>query len=972
MRADETPSNPALSALAALLIIAAATFLGWKVFSGTIEPPPMDGPLYGVTYAPYAKDQDSMALGIAKERVALTDDAGARAAVAQHSPRREQIERDMRTLAGRVRYVRTYSALDGAEEVPKIADQYGLKVAAGAWIYDHVGVTNDQRGRLELYQQQSDREVASLIRIANANPNVERVLVGNETILRGEISIRRLIEYIRQVKKNVKVPVSTAEPFHVWLDHPELVREVDFIAVHILGYWDVGAGRNGALAYLKDKIADLRQAFPGKNIVVTEVGWPSYGASRIGHDKGGTGTKVASHAEQARYIREAVAWLREEKIDHFIIEAFDQPWKSRDLEGLAGGYWGLWDADRQLKFDWTGPITVFGDWWKLAAWTVLLTLPVFGLFLWTMRGVRFAGQLAFGAVSALAGAGMVYAGYVAAGTYMVWYQVLGWLMLMAFLLASLAMVLAQALEMADTIWRRRWIRAVPPADEVIRALPAIRLWPKVSLHLAICNEPPAMVKETLDSLAALDYPNFEVIVIDNNTRDPAVWRPVEEHCQQLGPHFRFFHFDVMKGFKAGALNHVLKETAPDVEIIGVIDSDYVVRKDWLKALVPQFDNPRIAYVQAPQDHRDWREDRFKEMLQWEYAGFFDIGMCLRNEYDALIQHGTMTLVRRSVMDELGGWATWCITEDTEFGLRTMERGYSATYSRERFGQGLTPDNFSGYKKQRFRWAYGAMQILKGHWRNMLTNRTRLTFWQKYHFATGWLPWFADALNVVFTLAGLVWAFGALVPIVPPLAPIGSGLTWLAGLVGADGLVGSALSPMMASRQWGTLPLPPEAFVVPTLALFIFKLIYSFALYGARVDCTLRQSVGAAFAGLSLTYTVGRAVIYGLLTDKLPFIRTPKMDSRATLGRALAMARDEALIAVALWLAAVGIWIGKGAIDPEARLWSALLVVQSLPYVAAVYISLVNALEQMRQSRALVIAAPQPTAAGSTVPLAAGD
>jgi glycosyltransferase involved in cell wall biosynthesis len=544
---------------------------------------------------------------------------------------------------------------------------------------------------------------------------------------------------------------------------------------------------------------------------------------------------------------------------------------------------------------------------------------------------------------------------------------------MAFLLASQAMVLAQALEMADTIWRRRWVRAVPPAAEVVAAQPADRAWPKVSLHLAICNEPPAMVKETLDSLAALDYPNLEVIVIDNNTRDPAVWRPVEEHCRQIGPHFRFFHFDVMKGFKAGALNHVLKETAPDAEVIGVIDSDYAVRKDWLKALVPQFDDPKIAYVQAPQDHRDWHEDRFKEMLQWEYAGFFDIGMCLRNEYDALIQHGTMTLVRRSVMEELDGWATWCITEDTEFGLRCMERGYSATYSRERFGQGLTPDNFSGYKKQRFRWAYGAMQILKGHWRNILGNRTQLTWWQKYHFATGWLPWFADALNVVFTLAGLVWAFGALVPIVPPLAPVGAGLTWLAGLVGADGLVANALSPMMASREWGTLPLPPEAFVVPTLALFVFKLVYSFALYGARVDCSLRQSIGAAFAGLSLTYTVGRAVIYGLLTDKLPFIRTPKMDSRATLGRALAMARDEALIAVALWLASAGVWLNKGAIDPEARLWAVLLVVQSLPYVAAVYISVVNALEQMRQSRALVVAAPvPPAAAGATLPAAASD
>jgi cellulose synthase/poly-beta-1,6-N-acetylglucosamine synthase-like glycosyltransferase len=421
-----------------------------------------------------------------------------------------------------------------------------------------------------------------------------------------------------------------------------------------------------------------------------------------------------------------------------------------------------------------------------------------------------------------------------------------------------------------------------------------------------------------------------VIVIDNNTRDPAIWRPVEEHCRSLGERFRFFHFDEMKGFKAGALNHVLKETAPDAEIVGVIDSDYVVRPDWLKSLVPQFDDPHIGYVQAPQDHRDWRDDRFKEMLQWEYAGFFDIGMCLRNEHDALIQHGTMTLVRRTLMEELGGWATWCICEDSEFGLRAMEKGYGAAYSRERFGKGLTPDNFSGYKKQRFRWAYGAMQILKGHWRNLLTSRTKLTFWQKYDFATGWLPWFADALNVVFTLLGIVWAAGVI-------------------------LLPQHIFP------------PPQEFLIPTLGIFLFKLIYSFALYARRVDCSFRQSIGASLAGLSLTYTVGRAVIYGLFTSRLPFLRTPKMDDRATIGLAFAMARAEAILTLLLWIAAGALFFTKGYIDPEMRLWALLLLVQSLPYVAALYVSLVNALSHVRLADLVARAtAPPPVLAPAPI------
>ncbi len=876
-----------ISAVLTVLLTIAATFGGWSLLHRTYDAPPIEGLLHGVTYAPYGKHGDPS-----------RGDTGSK----------EQIERDMRTLAGRVRYVRTYSVIDGSEEVPKIADQYGIRVIAGAWV-DH---------RVE----RSQTEVAGLIKLVAANPNVERVLVGNETILRWDgnpekntdLSPAQLIRHIRQVKRNVKVPVSTAEPWHVWLKFPELAREVDYIAIHTLPYWDERSSEDG-IAYLKTRIEQLRAAFPTKNIVVTEVGWPSNGASRISRGGSGKVVKAASPELQAKYIRDAVDYLKREKVDHFVIEAFDQPWKSRDLEGMAGGYWGMWNADREQKFDWKGPIVAWADWWKISLWSLALALPVVGLFLWLWRGLTMLGELTFAGLAALASSGLVYAIWVGAGIYMTLLQVVGWSALLLFLAVGLVMMLAQAAELVEAIWTRRWRRELPAAAAAIAAHAPTRRFPKVSLHLAICNEPPAMVMQTLDSLAALDYPAYEVIVIDNNTRDPAVWRPVEEYCKSLGEKFRFFHFDEMKGFKAGALNYVLSQTAPDAEVIGVIDSDYMVRKDWLRALVPNFDDPKIGYVQAPQDHRDWRGDRFKAMLNWEYAGFFDIGMAVRNETNAIIQHGTMTLIRRSLMEELGGWATWCICEDTELGLRMMQKGYGATYSRERFGHGLTPDHFAGYKKQRFRWAYGAMQILKAHMGRILSRRTELTFWQKYHFVTGWLPWFADALNVMFTVTGILWAAAAVV----------------------------------APRY---VPLPPAVFLVPTLALFGFKLAHSFALYAARVDCSFKYRVGAALAGLSLTYTVGKALLYGIFTSKLPFMRTPKMDARATLGMALAMARDEAVLAGLLWLVAAGVWFGVGALDPDARLWAWLLLVQSLPYAAAVYVSLVNAGEQIRQARQL--------------------
>ena len=907
-----------------LLVTVAATLLGWRMLDAPIVAADMATPVHGVTYAPWAKDQDPIeakSSGVFSFLRTAIDDEPAPPV----KPRKEQIERDFAVLAGKTKYVRTYRTTDGGEVMPELAARNGLKLVPGAWIYS-AAEARAQFGREA--SEVNGEETRALIRMANQNPQmIDRVLVGNENILRWDgqkdqrspnaSSPAQLIREIRNVKRNVKVPVSTAEPWHVWIHYPELAREVDFLAVHILPYWDEQSSQS-PLEYLKEKIGLLRERYPNKNIIVTEIGWPSNGASRRSP---GTGlVKYATPAEQAKNVRDMVAWLSSQNISFFIVEAFDQPWKAYDLEGKAGGYWGLFDADRVQKFAWNGPLQRFPQWkiWALAS--LAAALPLVLWFLWRWRDLGSVGQLAFTGLVSLSAGALVYGVAAGSGTYMLTSEVVGWAVLMFLLALSLVMALAQALEMVEVIWRRKWKREALPAVEMIPRQPPDRDWPKVSIHVAICNEPPAMVIQTIESLAALDYPNLEVIVIDNNTKDPAVWRPVQDYCAGLGERFKFFHFDVMKGFKAGALNYVLTQTAPDAKIVGVIDSDYVVRPDWLKAVVPYFDDARIGYVQAPQDHRDWKDDRFKEMLNWEYAGFFDIGMCLRNEYDAIIEHGTMTLMRRDLMQDLGGWATWCITEDTEFGLRAMQKGYGAMYTRERFGHGLTPDHFAGYKKQRFRWAYGAMQIMKAHVGSMVTNRTKLTFWQKYHFITGWLPWFADALNQIFTWAGLAWALGVLVPPLFGIKPVG---------------------------------LPPAEFIVPTIGIFVFKLVYSFALYYDRVRCTLRQSIGAALAGLALTYTVGRAVIYGLATSRLPFMRTPKMDERATLGMALGMARGELVLTLLLWGISIPLWFVKGAVEPEARLWAIFMIVQSLPFAAAVLVSIVNALEQMRHARSLV-------------------
>lgn len=136
-----------------------------------------------------------------------------------------------------------------------------------------------------------------------------------------------------------------------------------------------------------------------------------------------------------------------------------------------------------------------------------------------------------------------------------------------------------------------------------------------------------MVMETMDALAKIRYPNFEVLIVDNNTKDEAVWKPLERVLRQTWARFRFFHLPSWPGYKAGALNFALTQTAPDAVVVGVIDSDYTVVPHWLKSTIPYFDRPESRLCQGPQDYRDGHENAFKRMCYWEYAGFSTLAWC---------------------------------------------------------------------------------------------------------------------------------------------------------------------------------------------------------------------------------------------------------------------------------------------------------------------------------------------------------
>lgn len=845
-----------ISTLFVAIVFAVVTFFIWALINRPTEVVPWPEQVSGFAFSPFQRGQD---------------------AIFNVMPSREEIRSDVALLADKSRALRTYSSLGTLAEIPALARDYGMELTQGIWL-----------GTDPIANQQ---EIEAGIALANQYSNITHVMVGNETFLRGEFSVSDLAVFLDRVRERVSQPVSTAEPWHVWVRYPELVEHVDFISVHMLPYWE-GIGVDAAVDYIVEKMEELQAMFPDKPIMIGEVGWPSDGRTRE--------AAVASEANEALFLRRFLFRAQQLNYDYFLMEAFDQPWKAQN-EGGVGAYWGVYDVDRKPKFSFAEPIVRVPDWHVLAVISILTSVIMLGIFCVNSKTLKTKGHGLLALVASGTATVLVWIIYDYSQQYLTVTSLIVGALLVIGMLGVVTILLTEAHEWAEAHWYTVRRRQLQPG----KLNPAHI--PKVSIHVPAYNEPAQMMIETLDALAALDYPDYEVLVIDNNTRDEAVWRPVQQHCEKLGARFRFFHVAPLSGFKAGALNFALRHTHPDAEVIAAIDSDYQVEPNWLSDLVGAFENPRMAIVQSPQDYRDQNANAFKSMCFAEYRGFFEIGMVTRNERNAIIQHGTMTLVRRKVLEEVGGWGEWCITEDAELGLRIFEAGYEAMYLSYSYGRGLMPDTFVDYKKQRFRWAYGAMQILRRHTAQLFrASPSALTNGQRYHFLAGWLPWIADGFNLVFNLAAIAWS----------------------------------LAMIVAPTQ---IDAPLVMFSVLPLSLFVFKLSKMVYLYRSRVKANLRQTLAAAIAGLALSHTVGLATLKGLFTDNMPFLRTPKMTRPSALLQALAAVREESLMLLSLLaVATMLLLIPREYGSPDLRIWSLVLLIQAIPYAAAVFVSFVSA------------------------------
>jgi exo-beta-1,3-glucanase (GH17 family)/cellulose synthase/poly-beta-1,6-N-acetylglucosamine synthase-like glycosyltransferase len=854
----------------ALGLVVGASILFWASRDYSVVAPDWDGQVRGIAYNPSH-------IFTLKENGHITA---------------EQIDRDMAQLSLLTGRIRTYTVAGGMDKVPEIARRYGLTVSLGCWISADL--------------DQNETELTLCIKTALANRRViDRVFVGNEAILFSFVTPDQLNGYIKRVRDALpsRIKITTAEPWSTWLLTPEIGQNVDVVSIHLLPYWE-GMSARDSLRFLERAYSDVQQEFPDKPIIIGEAGWPSEGRTKRFAEP--------SVANEAYFMRAFVQLAMEKGYDYYLLEAYDQPWKGGN-EGSVGASWGLYDALGNPKFGFTGLLRTFPQWRTYALFAAFLTLALGLLILGWMPRMRQQGYLVMGGLVAVVTTGLLVLIDASSLEYVDPADLAMIIAMTPLVLLASTVILTEGIELAASLWRveRRAIRVAIP-----------EMSPRVSIHVPCFNEPPAMVIETLNALALLDYDNFEVIVLDNNTPEAETWIPVQARCAALGERFRFYHYDNMAGFKAGALNEALKLTDRQAVYVAVIDSDYQVEPFWLRRALPLFASKEIALVQGPQDYRDARQNIFKAMAYEEYRGFFQIGMVERNEHNAIIQHGTMTIVRKDALEEVGGWETWCITEDTELGLKLFEAGYSAAYIAESMGSGVMPDTLDAFMGQRYRWVYGAMQIMKHHAASIFLGRSKLSWGQRYQFLVGWLPWISDGLGMIVTYMALIW----------------TALMW-------------------ASPQTFDVPLPTLS--AAALALFFAKTMKTMLLYPQKVRSGLKGALMASVAGLSLTHAVGKAVLSGLVTKGKPFLRTPKCEDQALLSQALRKVWQETTLFALCLLALLSLASGGNFDDPSVKLWMVMVGVQGLPYLATIVTAAISAMSyKSLRARPVRVAAPQ--------------
>ncbi|MBB4641463.1 glycosyltransferase [Rhizorhapis suberifaciens] len=386
--------------------------------------------------------------------------------------------------------------------------------------------------------------------------------------------------------------------------------------------------------------------------------------------------------------------------------------------------------------------------------------------------------------------------------------------------------------------------------------------PFVSIIVPCYSEPPEVVIRTINALANVKYSKYEVIVVDNNTKDQMLWKPVEHACKHLGDKFRFFHIDPLDGAKAGALNFAHRHLDKRSTILCLVDADYVAQSDIFSVLIPLLKDD-VAFVQASHDYMSWDNNIFLRGCYYEYTRFHKLSMAGLNEADVVFPVGTMVLLDRKAVERAGGWADWCLTEDSEIAIRLSALGYRGFAVADTVGRGLLPGNFGDVKKQIFRWSAGPIE--------------QLVAYRKYYFMRGLESRGRDITKLILVLRN------HLNYVVIAIRPFGVSL-WL-GIA------------YYLETQGSSFPLP--------IGLLVLWSAYRLWLFGERLisvramgSVSIIDFLFSIAVASALQFTKVQATLVALTGRRMRWRRTPKFPHKGSIAKGVANALPETILGFA--------------------------------------------------------------------------
>jgi glucan 1,3-beta-glucosidase len=254
----------------------------------------LDGGIYGISFSAYLEDQKP----------------GSQLSY-------EQIEQRMQILKPYCKWIRSFSCIEGNELIPQVAKKHGLNTVVGAWIGDD--------------EEKNEEEIEEIIKVAK-DGYADIIAVGNEVLLRGDVSEEKLIEFIQRVKNEVNdIPVGYVDAYYIFANHPRICDVSDVILANCYPFWE-GYPIDHSLSYLRNMYQIAVNAGRGKKVIISETGWPNLGSPER--------SAVPSYENALKYFIDAYKWAEEDNVDIIYFSSFDEAWKV-GAEGDVGAYWGL-------------------------------------------------------------------------------------------------------------------------------------------------------------------------------------------------------------------------------------------------------------------------------------------------------------------------------------------------------------------------------------------------------------------------------------------------------------------------------------------------------------------------------------------------------------------------------------------------------------------------------------------------------